>query len=222
MVELRTRRSHGMIRNRAHRETAMPRLPRRGRLVLVVLLVEEQRLVVDKSSQHQSLVLHAPLDPVLEGEHHGARRQRLRVTRTPHPHLALGTPHRRDELALQRLLHRDALLRVYASSHACSPTKRQHPRQQFQRRAVRVRVHLAEVRWRQVVQRQQVLVVRREHGRYALHRTVVQLHQLVARGRADHLEDLLQLVRLRAELLAEALVLLLLVALGAQREARAA
>ena len=222
MVELRTQRSHGMIWNRAHRETAMPRLPRRGRLVLVVLLVEEQRLVVDKSSQHQSLVLHAPLDPVLEGEHHGARRQRLRVTRTPLPHLALGTPHRRDELALQRLLHRDALLRVYASSHACSPTKRQHPRQQFQRRAVRVRVHLAEVRWRQVVQRQQVLVVRREHGRYVLHRTVVQLHQLVTRGRADHLEDLLQLVRLRAELLAEALVLLLLVALGAQREARAA
>ena len=60
------------------------------------------------------------------------------------------------------------------------------------------------------------------HHTHRLHRPVVQLHQLVARGRADHLEDLDQLVRLRAELLAEALVLLLLVALGAQREARAA
>ena len=57
---------------------------------------------------------------------------------------------------------------------------------------------------------------------HRLHGAVVQLHQLVARGRADHLEDLDQLVCLRAELLAEALVLPLLVPLGAQREAGAA
>ena len=79
-----------------------------------------------------------------------------------------------------------------------------------------------EVHRLDVLHVQQVLHVTHSLHHHVLHRTVVQRQQVLARRRADHLEDLLQLVRLRAELLAEALVLLLLVALGAQREARAA
>ena len=146
-----------MLRYGSHRETPMPRLPRRAHLLLHVLLVEQQRLVVDQPPQHQPLVLHAALNPVLEGEHHGARGELLRLMQRARRHLALRPPYCCHELALQRLLHRDALVRIYASRGAHIPTEGEHARQQLQRRAVRVRVHLAEVGGRQVVQRQEVL-----------------------------------------------------------------
>ena len=101
-----------MVRYGPHRKTAMPRLPRGPHLLLHVFLMEQQRLVVDQSPQHQPLVLHAALDPVLEGEPQGAGGESLRLTRPRRRHLALRPPHRRHELALQRLLHRDALVGV--------------------------------------------------------------------------------------------------------------
>lgn len=146
-----------MIRYGPHSETSVPCLSPSSRILLHVFLMEQQRLVVNQPSQHKPLVLRTSLDSILKREHHRVGGKLLRIISQSSDHLALWPPYRRHKLALQRLLHGDALVWVYDSHSNIISTEGKHTCQQLQRRTIRMRVHFAEVCGWKVIQREEVL-----------------------------------------------------------------